>query len=78
MKNKIKLIEKGLPLEVINKGAYDENRKQREATESITKFENRKLKKNLHKISSSPNNNIPLWKTINSPSPKIRYEINRL
>lgn len=28
MKNKIKLIEKGLPLEVINKGAYDENRKQ--------------------------------------------------
>ena len=38
----------------------DENRKQSEATESITKFENKKLRKNLHKISSSPNNNIPL------------------
>ena len=38
----------------------DENRKQSEATESITKFENKKLRKNLHKISSSPSNNIPL------------------
>ena len=38
----------------------DENRKQSEATESITKFENKKLRENLHKISSSPNNNIPL------------------
>ena len=38
----------------------DENRKQSEATESMTKFENKKLRKNLHKISSSPSNNIPL------------------
>ena len=38
----------------------DENKKQSEATESMTKFENKKLRKNLHMISSSPNNNIPL------------------
>ena len=38
----------------------DENRKQSEATEIITRFENKKLRKNLHKISSSPSNNIPL------------------
>ena len=38
----------------------DENKKQSEATEIMTKFENKKLRKNLHKISSSPSNNIPL------------------
>tara|TARA_B100000212_G_C27017159_1_gene381582 strand:+ start:312 stop:515 length:204 start_codon:yes stop_codon:yes gene_type:complete len=37
----------------------DEKRKQRQATEIITKFENIKLRKNLHIISSSPSNNIP-------------------
>ena len=56
----------------------DEKNKHKEETVTITKLEKINPKKNLHKTSSSDNNNIPLWKTINSPSPRIRLEINKL
>ena len=49
----------------------DENTKHKDATAIMTKFENIKLRKNLQIISSSDNNNIPLWNTISSPSPKM-------
>ena len=56
----------------------EENNKHNEETDIITKLEKAKLNQNLHIISSSDNNNIPLWNTINSPPPSIKYETNRL
>ncbi len=56
----------------------EENNKHNEETDIITRLEKAKLNQNLHIISSSDNNNIPLWNTINSPPPSIKYETNRL
>ena len=42
------------------------------------KIEKVNPKKNRQIISSSERSNIPLWNTINSPSPNIKYDINRL
>ena len=56
----------------------DEKNKHKEATAIITKFEKIKPNINLQIISSSDNSKIPLWKTINSPSPKIKYDIIKL
>ena len=54
----------------------DEKNKHKDETLIITKFEKIKPMKNLDKISSSDNNNSPLLKTINSPPPRINWEIN--
>ncbi len=56
----------------------EENNKHNEETDIITRLEKAKLNQNLHIIFSSDNNNIPLWNTINSPPPSIKYETNRL
>ena len=56
----------------------DEKSKHKDDTHIITKFENIKLRKNLQIISSSANRSIPLWNTINSPPPNIKYDTNKL
>lgn len=56
----------------------EEKNKQSDDTAIITKLEKVNPKKNRQIISSSERSNIPLWNTINSPSPNIKYDINRL
>ena len=56
----------------------DEKNKHKDETVNITKLEKTKPRKNLQIISSSDRSNIPLWNTINSPSPKIKYDTNKL